>query len=182
MQVHRFSNRLKTSLWGNKSKYPRFPIHSTLLLPNTISFPKASCNLRTCEAVFAVKSSSMFTFLFSMFTFSGSLKVPLMCNIRLWRGWFSFNRRLRKNTAVVLVLPSPKTWICHNLEIKTQDGGWFHPSKGSYKRTSSPPKNHSPMSPAAPWRCRRVQSRHLRPIPSSWCCNPWYVRRGNRYR
>ena len=70
MQVHRFSNRLKTSLWGNKSKYPRFPIHSTLLLPNTISFPKASCNLRTCEAVFAVKSSSMFTFLFSMFTFS----------------------------------------------------------------------------------------------------------------
>ena len=59
-------------------------------LPNTISFPKASCNLRTCEAVFAVKSSSMFTFLFSMFafsesmfTFSGSLKVPLMCNIRL---------------------------------------------------------------------------------------------------
>ena len=39
-------------------------------LPNTISFPKASCNLQTCEAVFAVKSSSMFTFLFSMFTFS----------------------------------------------------------------------------------------------------------------
>lgn len=59
-------------------------------LPNTISFPKASCNLRTCEAVYAVKSSSIFTFLFSMFTFSGSLKVPLMCNIRLWRGWFSF--------------------------------------------------------------------------------------------
>ena len=92
------------------------------------------------------------------------LKVPLMCNIRLWRGWFSFNRRLRRNTAVVPVLPSPKTWICHNLEIKTQDGGWFHPSKGSYKRTSSPPKNHSPMSPAAPWRCRRVQSRHLDPF------------------
>ena len=62
-------------------------------LPNTISFPKSSCNLRTCEAVFAVKSSSIFTFLFSMFTFSGSLKVSLMCNIWLWRGWFSFNRR-----------------------------------------------------------------------------------------
>ena len=36
MQVHRFSNRLKPSLWGNKSKYPRFPIHSTLLLPEAI--------------------------------------------------------------------------------------------------------------------------------------------------
>ena len=29
------------------------------------------------------------------------------------------SKYLMKNTAVVLVLPSPKIWICHNLETNT---------------------------------------------------------------
>ena len=123
MQVHRFSNRLKTSLWGNKSKYPRFPIHSTLLLPNTISFPKASCNLRTCEAVFAVKSSSMFTFLFSMFTFSrvnvhffrffksaADVQYPVMKRMILVQQEIAKEYRCRSGVALTENMDLPQSW------------------------------------------------------------------------
>lgn len=73
-------------------------------LPNAIREPRASRNVWTWTAVFAVKTSSMFTFSAPMFTFSepiftfsGLLKVPRMCNVRLWSACFSFNRRSRRN-------------------------------------------------------------------------------------
>lgn len=81
-QVNHIRNAVR-SLETMPMRYPLVGFRSSTLctsdLPNTISFPKASCNLRACEAVFAVKSSSMFTF-------SSSLKVPRMCNVRLCNG------------------------------------------------------------------------------------------------
>ena len=95
-QPHRFPNRLKTSLWGNMSENLWFPIHSTPLLPEAILAFSVS-GFRSSMSGFAV---SMSGFAVSMSGFSVSLKVPLLCNVRFCSG---------KNTAIVLVLPSPKT-------------------------------------------------------------------------
>ena len=84
-------------------------------LPNTISFPKASCNLRTCEAVFAVKSSSMFTFsrvnvhFFRFFKSAADVQYPVMKRMILVQQEIAKEYRCRSGVALTENMDLPQS-------------------------------------------------------------------------